>query len=410
MGDMFNSILSGAGNVRDSFLGPGYDYYKSINAPSEMGMSENGSLGTLANNISGLISYVEVLVSGKGNASKTGGPLGNKFFLKTAAKCKETTIDKFKRDRANKEKKKEEEKDVKKVDRYIYINNVPDGTIPFISAGMGGASFGSLKGLIPGAIGNLGALNPSQMFASFSMGSYPDCAPITMETVNNDNQRGTETRHLALIEVEDMNPCWFSNRVNPVSGKSCREVFTEQSTSANTAGQPPSFLKDNNDMAYPNETRSPYSFNLGVSTNQNESTVLYYSPFSSSGNGSTTAATTNLGPASFFKSPLRSGGLLEETQGHDETQGHEGHDESKGRDETQGHDASQEHEDAETNTNGLLDRLSAVIRSLNANTETGKNKSKLPNDVVAQIYYASITILMLYILYRVLYRKSKSRA
>jgi hypothetical protein len=387
MGDMFNSIMSGAGNARDSFLGPGYDYYKSINAPSEMGMSENGSLGTLANNISGLISYVEVLVSGKGNASKTGQPLGNKFFLKTAAKCKETTIDKFKRDRANKEKK--EDKDAKKVDRYIYINNVPDGTIPFISAGMGGTSFGSMKGLIPGAIGNLGALNPAQLFASFSMGSYPDCAPITMETVNNDNQRGTETRHVALIEVEDMNPCWFSNRVNPVSGKSCREVFTEQSTS-NAGGQPNSFLKDNNDMAYPNETRSPYSFNLGVSTNQNESTVLYYSPFSSS-----TSGTINLGPASFFKSPLRSGGLLENGNIHEENQEHED-------------------EDAETKTDGLLDRLSAVIRSLNlntntnTNTESGKNKSKLPNDVVAQIYYASITIIMLYIVYRVLYRKRRA--
>jgi len=55
-----------------------------------------------------------------------------------------------------------------------------------------------------------------------------------------------------------------------------------------------------------------------------------------------------------------------------------------------------------------------VIRSLNlntntnTNTESGKNKSKLPNDVVAQIYYASITIIMLYIVYRVLYRKRRA--
>jgi hypothetical protein len=40
----------------------------------------------MANNIDGLIQYVQVLVTG-GGASTTGGPLGNKFFLQTGGKC-----------------------------------------------------------------------------------------------------------------------------------------------------------------------------------------------------------------------------------------------------------------------------------------------------------------------------------
>ena len=54
-----------------------------------------------------------MLVTGKGRASKTGKPLGNKFFLKTGGQC--NPIDK----KGN------------TVDRYLYINNVPDGSIPF---------------------------------------------------------------------------------------------------------------------------------------------------------------------------------------------------------------------------------------------------------------------------------------
>ena len=52
-----------------SLLGPSYDYWKSIKQPEEMGMSPGFSLGALATNVDGLLSYVEVLISGTGNAS-----------------------------------------------------------------------------------------------------------------------------------------------------------------------------------------------------------------------------------------------------------------------------------------------------------------------------------------------------
>jgi len=66
-----------------SFLGPSYEYWKNIKQPGQMGMSPAFTLDALSADVTGLLSYVEVLVTGSGNASKTGKPLGNKFFLKT---------------------------------------------------------------------------------------------------------------------------------------------------------------------------------------------------------------------------------------------------------------------------------------------------------------------------------------
>ena len=86
-----------------SFLGPSYDYWKSVKQPKEMGMSPGFSLRTLATNVDGLLSYVEVLVTGGGNASVTGKPLGNKFFLKTTGKCSETNLDKWRTEKQENE-------------------------------------------------------------------------------------------------------------------------------------------------------------------------------------------------------------------------------------------------------------------------------------------------------------------
>ena len=47
-------------------------------------MSDRGTMSQMATNIGGLIQYVELLVSGKSQASATGGPLGTSFSVQTA--------------------------------------------------------------------------------------------------------------------------------------------------------------------------------------------------------------------------------------------------------------------------------------------------------------------------------------
>lgn len=206
MSNIFEEVLTNAKATEEKYIGPSYPYYKFIRTPSEIGMSNKGSLSALGKNIDGLISYVELLVSGSGKASATGKPLGNKFFLKTGGKCKDNITD-------------------QDVDRYIYINNVPQGNIPFISSGLG-VNFSEFKGLIPGTISNLNAFNPMEMFQAFLSGSKPDCQELKMETIDIYNNRSTESHFVTLIDIQNMDPCNFLDKKNPITNDKCRETFS----------------------------------------------------------------------------------------------------------------------------------------------------------------------------------------
>ena len=71
-GNFFKEVLDDVKGVEERILGPDYQYWKQIKSPSQMGMSTNGSISTIAKDVGGLINYVEVLVTGKGKASATG--------------------------------------------------------------------------------------------------------------------------------------------------------------------------------------------------------------------------------------------------------------------------------------------------------------------------------------------------
>jgi len=216
MSNLFDEIKNDVNAVQQKLLGPTYPYYKNVKMPNEIGMSSKGSIKALSKDIDGLIDYVEVLVTGDSKASATGGPLGNKFFLKTGAKCEANDVD-----GSNNQ-----------VERYIYIDNVPNGNIPFISSGLG-ANFSDFKGLIPGAMGDLNVLNPFAIMQAFMSGSTPPCQELTMETIDVKNNKSTETHYVATIDIKNMNPCTFSNGVNPVSNNKCKEVFSNYNNNNN---------------------------------------------------------------------------------------------------------------------------------------------------------------------------------
>ena len=205
MSNIFQEVITDANGVQDKYLGPSYPYWQNIKNPADIGMSDNGSLNTLGKDIDGLIQYVEVLVTGDSKASATGGPLGNKFFLNVGGKC------------IGQDTNKEES-------RYIYINNVPQGNVPFISSGLG-TNFKNFKGLIPGTMSNLNRLNPFAMMQAFMSGSTPPCQKVTLETVDTKNSRSTETHYVSVIDLQNMDPCDFQNRKNPITGANCKEAF-----------------------------------------------------------------------------------------------------------------------------------------------------------------------------------------
>jgi hypothetical protein len=206
MSNLFQEVLSDAQGVEERLLGPSYKYYDQIKTPSEIGMSSDGNLGALGRDIDGLIQYVELLVTGNSNASKTGRPLGNKFFLQTGAKCMAP----------NKTE----------VDRYIYVNNIPAGNVPFISSGLG-VNFTEFKGLIPGAISDLNVLNPFSIMQSFMSGSTPPCQEVTLQTIDVNNNTSQETHYVTLVDLQNMDPCTMPGKVNKYTNpqKNCRETF-----------------------------------------------------------------------------------------------------------------------------------------------------------------------------------------
>jgi hypothetical protein len=440
-----------------SLLGPSYDYWKSIKQPSEMGMSPGFSLGALATNVDGLLSYVEVLISGTGNASVTGKPLGNKFFLKTTGKCSETTIEKWKKERdedeawekayedvenklganeinedqatkiknaLNEEKTKRDEQrkgEKKLVDRWIYVNNIPDGSIPFIASGADGRTFNDLRGLIPGALGNLGALNPVQLFNGFTAGTYPDCAKISLETVNNDNVKSSETHHVALIDMTQLNPCTFPGRVNPASGKPCRnsenfdgmnksthekndhadvkekttDIYNQQYMLVSEKGESIGIyemgsLAGSSGVAYQTTHRSPLSYNIDITKSsamtdltfdtferKSDATINRHEP-SKNINAREVIEKHNTGVSSFYKDPIS----------------------------RVGSDSSDNNEPRVSLYDELKDQLSTILER-HTTESTGEDLSDISGDTFSQVYYYGITAVVLYLFYRLLYKKRK---
>jgi hypothetical protein len=214
MSNIFQEVITDVNGVEKRLLGPTYPYYKNIRTPTQIGMSSKGTISQMTADIDGLIQYVNLLVSGKSKASATGKPLGNKFFLQTGAKC--AAIDKC--------SEPNDSSTCQQTDRYIYINNVPQGNIPFISSGMG-VNFSEFKGLIPGTMGNLNVLNPFAIMRAFMSGSTPPCQEITMQTIDVNNNSSSETHYVTLADIQNMDPCSFPNGKNPVTKDKCKETF-----------------------------------------------------------------------------------------------------------------------------------------------------------------------------------------
>ena len=429
-----------------SLLGESYDYWKSIKQPSEMGMSPGFSLGALATNVDGLLSYVEVLISGTGNASVTGKPLGNKFFLQTTGKCSETTAAQWKKERdedeawdkaytevqnkegakqitedeatklknaLNDQKKQRDEqraKDKKIVDRWIYVNNIPDGSIPFIASGADGRTFNDLRGLIPGALGNLGALSPVQLFNGFTAGTYPDCAEVTLQTVDNDNVIRSERRHVALVEMVEMNPCQFPNKVNPASGKSCRN--------RDGFGDMGDTQKENKKEKSVDIYRQQYSL-----VSENGESVGIYEMGSLAGSSGVAYQTTHRSPLSYNMDITKSSsmsGLSFGKFGGDGKTGAQDNEHKNARDVIANHNANTgsfyNDELGETPVQSssssslydeLIQKLSSLLQRNRGKNEEQEDLSDIHGDTLSQVYYYGITAIMLYLLYKMLYRSNR---
>ena len=194
MSDFFSKVASGADKVEQEFLGPDYAYQKHIRNPTQLGMSGTGSMSAMAKDVAGIIDYVELLVSGTGPATQRGGPLGDAFFLKTGGQCTTSGGD--------------------VVTRSIYVNNIPDGTIPGLTQ-LAGFKFTMFEGLLPGILEDIGKLNPLPLFSSFMQGANPPCTLVSKKVTS-----GASSGYVANSELEG-----FENRCNSLfAAKNSRKL------------------------------------------------------------------------------------------------------------------------------------------------------------------------------------------
>jgi hypothetical protein len=222
-GANFQQAASDPKGLEQALLGPSYPYAKFVKLPNQMGMSGDGGMSTLTNDIEGIMSYVDILVQGGGNASATGKPLGNKYFVpiqgiqctpSNKIPCKDAAGNKIACP------------DIKDglAPRSIYVDNVPTGNIPFVSAATG-TDFSQLRGLVPGIMQSAEALNPLALFGGFLQGAHPPCSYINMEVIGNDNVSRRQGGWVLDSEISGMDACTFGSGGNPLTGTPCVEAF-----------------------------------------------------------------------------------------------------------------------------------------------------------------------------------------
>ena len=180
-GSIYQQSANDPKGTQASLLGPAYNYAGAIKAPDQLGISSRGDLETLGKDVQGLFAYTDLLVGSGNSASTTGKPLGNKYFMKTGGTCTATDTQ-------------------KSADRYIYINNVPTGSSP---------------GLISGIIQDIEGINPFALMGAFMASDTPKCMPITMQTIDVNNNQSQDTQYVALAEVRGMDASIFPGGSKP---------------------------------------------------------------------------------------------------------------------------------------------------------------------------------------------------
>jgi hypothetical protein len=184
----------GAGNqALDSVLGPSYDYLSTIQSPAEKGVSSAGTIDQVFTNTSAIGGYVNSLLLGP--------KVGNQMFSDTGGKCRlPGTID---------PETKVDKKDGLVVHRSTWINNKLGADD---AAGVLGPSFkravggSGINGIIPGAGGDIAALNPLKVMNALVLDAYPPCQAYTCRVTDNAGvDRDTETHFLSPSLELNMN-------------------------------------------------------------------------------------------------------------------------------------------------------------------------------------------------------------
>ena len=212
-----------------------YDYTKYIKTPADMKLKIGSDISDVEKGVVAIFDYVKLLIEGKSNASKTGKPLGNKYFVSTTEDCiVESTNEKVK--------------------RSLYFDNVPSGAGVLKDTG---DNFSEFRGLVPGVVENVMSIGRIDFFSAFTQTGIPKCLPVKLKTIDINNNESSDTQYVTISDIEGISPCSFvkeSNQQksqNPVTKAICkRDSFTVSEDDEKNAELYKNYYKlddDNND-------------------------------------------------------------------------------------------------------------------------------------------------------------------
>lgn len=189
-----------------------FSYHNEIKSPDELGVSDAGNNAALKRDGDAIFGYVGGIFSGnKNNVFKTDSPmLGDKQFFNTGAQCIKSTAKEVNNNinTINPINISSSNQDQSKLtDRYSYIDNISK------------TSNNQPVGLLYQVIDDIMDLNPTEIFNSILEPPNSQCIPVTLKTIkqnmNYDIETGFETQYVIVSEIEKINPCNFSDGVNP---------------------------------------------------------------------------------------------------------------------------------------------------------------------------------------------------
>lgn len=168
-----------------NYIGKSFNYTKPIKSPDDLGVSSAPNLWVLPGNISASKEYV--------NYMTTEPPLGNNFFIKSGTCSKKESVD-----------------ECKGKPRWLFVRNIPDGTLPCTDYKT------SLKGIVPGLAQDLADLNPYEIFLNLSgQGStVSDGCVLRTEMTGPVNNLKPETKCAPPYKPNVCFPEFFTNYNN----------------------------------------------------------------------------------------------------------------------------------------------------------------------------------------------------
>ena len=189
----------GAGNaILDKALGPSYDYLQNIESPEDKRVGSAGTISQVVTNTTAILGYVGNLVEGP--------KVGNQFFKDTGGMCRLP---------GTKDKEGKDKGDGEVVPRSSYTNNKLGGDD---AAAILGPSFqkavkgNGFDGIIPGAGGDLAAMNPLKIMNGLVLDGIPPCQPWTcpVTDIQTGVAQGNQTKFLSTSLEFNMSPCTAS--------------------------------------------------------------------------------------------------------------------------------------------------------------------------------------------------------